>query len=108
MNERPTPRETLAEPIRVEMVEGQIRAESAPAGSPRWAYLEGQRVAERVLATIDLAALVEQRAELAAHTLVMMRAERLKHHGVTYETLINWKAGVRAAVDAAWKAAVAR
>lgn len=98
-------KETLAEPIAVTLVAGEIRAEVAPEGSPRWSYLEGRRVAAHVLAQIDLAALVEERAELAAHELVMLRAQALRHPAVAYEVEIQWRAGVRAVTDEAWKAA---
>lgn len=100
-----TTKETLSQPIAVTLVDGQIRAEVAPEGSARWSYLEGRRVAEHVLAGIDLAALVAERAELAAHELVMLRARQLRHPAVTYAVEIQWRAGIRATVDAAWKAA---
>lgn len=102
-----TPNQTLSQPIAVTLVAGEIRAEVAPEGSPRWAYLEGRRVGEHILAQLDLAALIDERAELAAHELVMLRAKALRHPAVTYAVEIQWRAGVRAVVDEAWKAAMA-
>lgn len=96
-------KETLVETIRVEISGSAICTVPPPEGSPRWAHLEGRRVAAHVLAKLDLAALVEERAELAAHELVMLRAQALRHPAVTYAVEIQWRAGIRTIVDAAWK-----